>query len=73
MNEMKEEKWNAKTQRIGEDFNKEIESIKQERMKSKIDKKKKSTRVLTNMITKHREWPTIKKDLIYLDFEEKHE
>ena len=57
-----------KTQRIGEDFNKEIEEIKQARLESKIDKKKKSTRILTNLFVKHEGWGKIKKDTIELNF-----
>lgn len=52
------------TARIGEDFNKEIEEIKKERLDSGIDKKKRSTRRLTNLIVKHRDWKIIKEDTI---------
>lgn len=55
-----------KTARIGEDFNREIEEIKKERKERKIDKNKKSTRILTNLIVKHRDWKKIKEDTIEL-------
>ncbi len=58
-----------KTARIGEDFNKEIEEIKKERKKRGIDKNKKSTRILTNLIVKHRDWNKIKEDTIELNLE----
>lgn len=58
-----------KTARIGEEFNREIEEIKKERVDSGIDKKKKSTKTLTNLIIEHRDWAKIKKDTIELNFE----
>ena len=57
------------TSRIGEDFSNEIENIKEERINRGIDKKKKSTRRLTNLIVKHRDWKTIKEDTIEIDLE----
>lgn len=59
------------TARIGEDFSKEIEDIKDERLERKIDKKRKSTRKLTNLIVTHRDWKTIKEDTIKQNIEEK--
>jgi len=50
--------------RVGENFQSEIEEIKEERLKRKIDKKKKSTRRLTNLITQHKGWAKIKEDTI---------
>ena len=55
------------TARIGEDFSKEIEEIKDERLERGIDKKKKSTRRLTNLIVKHRGWGKIKEDTILIN------
>lgn len=55
------------TARNGEDFAKEIEYIKNQRLELHIDKKRKSTRILTNLIIKHNFWPTIKAELIKLD------
>lgn len=55
--------------RIGKDFNKEIENIKYERLLKGIDKKKKSTRMLTDLIIKHRDWKKIKEDTINLIIE----
>ncbi len=58
------------TSRIGEKFSKEIEEIKEARLKSGIDKKKKSTRKITNVIIKHEDWEKIKKDTIELNKED---
>lgn len=60
------EKANSKNtlQRIGENFNKEIEEIKNLRLESGIDKKRKSTRRLTNLIIQHEDWKKIKEDTI---------
>jgi len=61
------------TARIGEDFSKELEDIKDKRIKIGVDKKRKSTRKLTNLITKHREWKTIKEDTIKKNLEVKND
>lgn len=58
------------TTRIGEDFSKELEEIKQERLDKKLDKKKKSIRRLTNLIIKHDAWPKIKKGLLEVNLED---
>ena len=55
------------TARVGENFSKEIEEIKDERLKRGIDTKRKSTRVLTNKIVTHRDWKTIKEETIKED------
>lgn len=60
---------NNKLQRIGEDFNNEIEDIKNVRLESGIDKKRKSTRRLTNLIIKHQDWKKIKRDTINIKLE----
>lgn len=57
------------TSRIGKEFNDELEDIKEERLKRKIDKKRKSTRRLTNLIIKHRDWKKIKEDTIEIKLE----
>lgn len=57
------------TARIGDEFEKELEEIKKERLKRGVDKKKKSTRRLTNLLVKHRDWPTIKEDTIEVNLE----
>ena len=59
------------TARIGEDFSKELEFVKDQRIKTKIDKKRKSTKRLTNLIVKHKFWKKIKEDLIEVDLEKK--
>ena len=61
------------TQRIGERFNKEIEEIKRKRIDSGIDKKKKSTRFLSDLIIRHKCWKEIKKDIIIFVSEGKNE
>lgn len=58
-----------KTARVGDDFNREIEEIKKARVDSGLDKKKKSTKILTNLIIKHRDWTKIKKDTIKINLE----
>lgn len=58
-----------KLQRIGEDFNDEIEEIKNIRLENGMDKKRKSTRRLTNLIIKHQGWEKIKQDTIDIKLE----
>ncbi len=48
------------TARIGLNFAEEMEEIKKERIKRGIDKKRKSTKRLTNLLTKHKAWKKIK-------------
>lgn len=57
--------------RLAENFHEEIEEIKEERMKRKIDKKKISNGKLTNMIPKHKHWKKIKEDLINHEFKKR--
>jgi len=57
------------TQRLGEDFNKELEEIKDERLARGIDKKRKSTRKLTNLMVKHDAFKKIKEDTIEIKLE----
>lgn len=58
------------TARIGEKFSQEIDDIKSERLKLKKDKKKKSTRRLTNLLVRHNLWPKIKKEMIEINLSE---
>ena len=67
---MKEENVTA---RIGENFSKEIEEIKDERLARGIDKKRKSTRRLTDIMVKHKDFKKIKEDTINLKLEVKNE
>ena len=57
------------TARIGNNFSEELESIKKIRLEEKTDKKRKSTKRLTNLIVKHKRWKEIKKDLIEVNLE----
>ena len=59
------------TARIGEDFSREIEDIKEARLDRGIDKKKKSTRRLTNLMVRHKDFQKIKEDTIEINLEEK--
>lgn len=56
--------------RNGENFSKEIETIKDKRLKLNIDKKRKSTRILTNLLVKHECWNQIKEEMININLEE---
>jgi len=61
------------TARIGEEFSKELEDIKKERVDRGIDKKKKSTRRLTNLMVKHKHFQKIKEDTIEINLEDTNE
>lgn len=61
------------TARIGEEFSNELENIKDERLERKIDTKRKSTRKLTNLLVKHRDFKKIKADTIEINLEGQHE
>ncbi len=52
------------TVRVGDNFKKEIQIIKEERIKSGIDKKQKSIRVLSNLLVRHKLWNKIKEEMI---------
>lgn len=69
--EVKKEDKNNVIERIGERFSKEIEEIKKIRLENNIDKKKKSTRQLTNLIIHHKYWKIIKKEMCEINLEEK--
>ena len=60
-----------KLQRIGEVFDKEIEDIKTQRLLLGLDKKKKSTRALTDLLVTHTQWSTIKDEMVRFDFHKK--
>ena len=53
--------------RIGDKFLSELEEIKAERIKKGVDKKKRSIKKLTNLITRHRDWVKIKEDTIEIN------
>lgn len=55
--------------RVGIEFEKELEEIKDARIESGLDKKRKSTRKLTNLIIKHNSWPDVRDDLIEIKIE----
>lgn len=57
------------TQRIGENFNQQIEHIKEQRLKLGNDEKKSSTRKLTDLLIKHDSWEIIKEDMIKFEFD----
>lgn len=56
--------------RIGVNFHKELEEIKDQRLIEGLDMKKISNQKLTNQLIKHEHWNAIKEDLTYYDFEE---
>lgn len=62
----KENGSNSHTHRIGLNFNSRIEFIKEKRLLCGIDKKKKSTRKITDTIIKHKHWAQIENDTIEL-------
>ena len=45
--------------RIGQKFYKEVELIKDKRLRNGKDKNRISTKVITNLITRHISWPDI--------------
>ena len=55
--------------RIDKSLNDELEFIKDERLKQGIDKKRKSTRILTKLLIKHNHWGVIKAEMIQLKLE----
>ena len=59
----------GKLVRVGEEFNKEIEFIKNKRLELGIDKVKKSTKILTNILIEHDIWNRMKEDIINLKIE----
>ncbi len=67
---MQTDKIENSTTRIDPRFNKELEEIKKERLKRKIDKKKVSSRAITSLIPKHKLWEKIKRDILEYIFKE---
>lgn len=57
----------GKLERVGEEFVKRLEYIKNKRLDNKVDKFKRSTRALTNLIIKHENWQEIELDTIKFD------
>lgn len=60
---------NGKQSRVGEEFYKEIEEIKDLRLRNGLDKERISTEKLTNCLVHHGFWKRIKEDLINLNEE----
>lgn len=52
--------------RIGERFNEEIEDIKVARVSNKKSKEKPSTKTISNLIARHKNFQKIKEDIIGL-------
>ena len=55
------------TVRIGDKFHKEIEEIQKSRMDSGLDKKKRSFRILSNLLVRHKLWSKIKQEMKEVD------
>ena len=60
----------GKQSRIGERFYKEIEGVKDKRLRNGKDKDRISTKVITNLIVRHDLWSDIAKKIIEADEEE---
>lgn len=58
------------TIRVDVRFNKELEDIKDKRLKSKIDKKRISSNKITSLIPRHKLWEKIKEEIIEYPFKE---
>ena len=56
--------------RIGQKFYKEVEAIKDKRLRKGKEKERMSTKILTNQIVRHSLWPDIAKEIIKADEEE---
>ncbi len=63
----------GKQSRIGEKFYKEVELIKDKRLRNGKDKDRMSTKIITNLIVRHNSWPEIAKKIIEADKEEVNE
>lgn len=57
------------TARIGMNFAAELELIKNGRLEKGMDKKRRSTRKLTELMIRHNSWDDIKSDMIELNLE----
>jgi hypothetical protein len=60
-------------QRVGERFVEEVDDIKIERIKNKKSKEKPSTKTISNLIVRHKNFKKIKEDIIYLEEEKLNE
>ena len=60
----------GKQSRIGQKFYKEIELIKDKRLRNGKDKDRMSTKVITNLIARHNSWSEISKKIVEADEEE---
>ena len=58
------------TSRMGERFYKEVELIKDKRLRNGKSKERLSTEKITNLIVRHKLWPEIAKEIIEADEEE---
>ncbi len=56
--------------RMGRKFHKEIETIKDKRLRSGKDKDRMPTKIITNLIIRHTLWSDIAKKIIEADEEE---
>ena len=59
---------NKVTVRISKAFINDLNSIQEERLNSGIDKKKRSIRALTELLTNHNYWLVIERDIIAFKF-----
>ena len=66
----KSEKINGKPSRIGIRFHEEIEKIKDARIKNGKSKDRVSIEKITNLITRHKLWKDISKDIIKIQEKE---
>lgn len=53
--------------KMGIIFNRELDEIKNKRLELGKDKDRRSTKELTNLITKHNYWKIIKKEIIQIE------
>ncbi len=60
----------GKQSRIGQKFYKELELIKDKRLRNGKDKNRMATKVITNLIARHNSWSEIAKKIIEADEEE---
>ena len=60
----------GKQSRIGEKFYKEVELIKDKRLRNGKSNERVATEKITNLIVRHKLWPEIAKEIIEIDKEE---
>ncbi len=58
------------TSRMGERFHKEIETIKDKRLRNGKSKERVATEKITNLIVRHTSWPDIAQTIIEADEQE---